>query len=62
MWESDVDGKRLTFHLAGINNQNFIMRDDETGTAMTLKLRRNNVSAKAPKTEKEPLAEAGEAS
>jgi hypothetical protein len=23
---------RLTFHLAGINNQNFIMRDDETGT------------------------------
>lgn len=32
MWESEVDGKRLTFHLAGINNQNFIMRDDETGT------------------------------
>jgi hypothetical protein len=23
---------RLTFHLAGINNQNFIMRDEETGT------------------------------
>jgi hypothetical protein len=23
---------RLTFHLSGINNQNFIMRDDETGT------------------------------
>jgi Protein of unknown function (DUF3179) len=23
---------KLTFHLAGINNQNFIMRDDETGT------------------------------
>ena len=22
----------LTFHLAGINNQNFLMRDDETGT------------------------------
>jgi uncharacterized protein DUF3179 len=32
VWESEVDGKRLTFHLAGINNQNFIMRDDETGT------------------------------
>jgi len=27
-----VDGQRLTFHLAGINNQNFIMRDDQTGT------------------------------
>ncbi len=23
---------RLTFHLAGINNQNFLMRDEETGT------------------------------
>jgi Protein of unknown function (DUF3179) len=32
VWESEVDGKRLTFHLAGINNQNFIMRDEETGT------------------------------
>src|SRR3984957_4948004 len=28
----DVDGRRLTFHLAGINNQNFLMRDEETGT------------------------------
>ena len=27
-----MDGRRLTFHLAGINNQNFIMRDEETGT------------------------------
>jgi hypothetical protein len=27
-----VSGLRLTFHLAGINNQNFIMRDEETGT------------------------------
>ena len=27
-----MDGLRLTFHLAGINNQNFIMRDEETGT------------------------------
>lgn len=25
-------GLRLTFHLAGINNQNFLMRDEETGT------------------------------
>ena len=25
-------GQRLTFHLAGINNQNFLMRDEETGT------------------------------
>jgi hypothetical protein len=32
VWESEVDGRKLTFHLAGINNQNFIMRDDETGT------------------------------
>jgi hypothetical protein len=28
----DVAGLRLTFHLAGINNQNFIMRDEETGS------------------------------
>jgi len=28
----DLDGLRLTFHLAGINNQNFLMRDEETGT------------------------------
>ena len=27
-----MDGLRLTFHLAGINNQNFLMRDEETGT------------------------------
>jgi hypothetical protein len=27
-----VDGRRLTFRLAGINNQNFIMRDEQTGT------------------------------
>ena len=32
MWESTVKGQVLTFRLAGINNQNFIMRDDETGT------------------------------
>jgi len=27
-----VASLRLTFHLAGINNQNFLMRDEETGT------------------------------
>jgi hypothetical protein len=32
VWSSEVDGLRLTFHLAGINNQNFLMRDEETGT------------------------------
>ena len=32
MWESTVEGRVLHFRLAGINNQNFIMRDDETGT------------------------------
>jgi hypothetical protein len=32
VWNSVVAGLRLTFHLAGINNQNFIMRDEETGT------------------------------
>ena len=32
MWGREVDGKVLTFHLAGINNQNFLMRDEETGS------------------------------
>ena len=32
MWGREVNGLRLTFHLAGINNQNFLMRDEETGT------------------------------
>ena len=32
MWTRDVAGLRLTFRLAGINNQNFLMRDEETGT------------------------------
>ena len=32
MWATTVDGRKLNFHLAGINNQNFIMRDDETGS------------------------------
>jgi Protein of unknown function (DUF3179) len=32
VWSRDIAGLRLTFHLAGINNQNFLMRDEETGT------------------------------
>ena len=32
MWGSAVDGRVLTFHLVGINNQNFVMQDEETGT------------------------------
>lgn len=32
MWRRTANGRTFTFHLAGINNQNFIMRDDETGS------------------------------
>lgn len=32
MWSRQVAGRILTFRLAGINNQNFLMRDEETGT------------------------------
>jgi len=32
VWETTVKGRQLHFHLAGINNQNFIMRDEETGS------------------------------
>ena len=32
MWRAELDGLRLRFHLAGINNQNFLMRDEQTGT------------------------------
>jgi hypothetical protein len=32
VWKRSVDGKALTFRLAGINNQNFLMRDEETGS------------------------------
>jgi len=32
VWGRKVNGVTLTFHLAGINNQNFLMRDDQTGT------------------------------
>jgi hypothetical protein len=32
VWETTVDGRVLHFHLAGIKNQNFIMKDEETGS------------------------------
>ena len=32
MWGREINGLVLTFHLAGINNQNFLMRDEQTGT------------------------------
>jgi hypothetical protein len=32
VWERTVEGQVLSFRLAGINNQNFIMADRETGT------------------------------
>jgi len=32
VWGSVVDGRTLTFRLAGINNENFVMQDLETGT------------------------------
>jgi hypothetical protein len=32
VWHSTANGRTFTFHLAGINNQNFLMKDDETGS------------------------------
>ena len=32
MWEAELDGRLLHFFLSGINNQNFIMQDRETGS------------------------------
>jgi hypothetical protein len=32
VWKRVIDGQELTFRLAGINNQNFLMRDEETGS------------------------------
>ena len=32
MWERTVEGHPLDFHLAGINNENFIMSDDQSGS------------------------------
>jgi len=32
VWSREVDGRVLRFHLGGVNNQNFIMFDEETGS------------------------------
>ena len=32
MWGRSVGGRNLKFHLAGINNQNFFMKDEATGS------------------------------
>jgi hypothetical protein len=32
VWKREVGGRVLRFRLAGINNQNFLMRDEETGS------------------------------
>jgi Protein of unknown function (DUF3179) len=32
VWRRTVNGRDLHFHLAGINNQNFLMRDEETNS------------------------------
>lgn len=32
MWRAEIDGRKLSFHLTGINNQNFLMQDEETGS------------------------------
>jgi hypothetical protein len=32
VWEREINGQALNFHLSGINNQNFIMRDEQTGS------------------------------
>jgi len=32
VWRAEIDGRRLRFHLTGINNQNFLMRDEQTGS------------------------------
>lgn len=30
MWEAQIDDRKLTFRLIGINNQNFLMQDEQT--------------------------------
>jgi Protein of unknown function (DUF3179) len=32
VWDRAVDGRILHFHLVGLNNQNFLMADEETGS------------------------------
>jgi hypothetical protein len=32
VWRAEIDGRKLSFHLTGINNQNFLMADEQTGS------------------------------
>jgi hypothetical protein len=32
VWRAEIDGRKLRFHLTGINNQNFLMQDEQTGS------------------------------
>jgi hypothetical protein len=32
VWRAEVGGRKLSFHLTGINNQNFLMQDEQTGS------------------------------
>lgn len=32
MWKAEIEGRKLSFHLIGINNQNFLMQDEQTGS------------------------------
>jgi hypothetical protein len=32
VWRAEIDGRKLSFHLTGINNQNFLMTDEATGS------------------------------
>lgn len=32
MWRAEIEGRKLSFHLSGINNQNFLMQDEQTGS------------------------------
>jgi hypothetical protein len=32
VWRAELDGRKLTFRLTGINNQNFLMEDEQTGS------------------------------
>jgi Protein of unknown function (DUF3179) len=32
VWRAEIKGRRLRFHLTGINNQNFLMTDEQTGS------------------------------
>jgi hypothetical protein len=32
VWRAEIEGRKLSFHLSGINNQNFLMQDEQTGS------------------------------